>query len=178
MRTREAGLGRPDMASEKSYWLVRDDAGPTIETDHAAIFDGLRRELDRITLIHDTSCIFVMSLDEENIVEAMDELLGRIASSLRSYDAVYRFADDKFLIMLPHIVRNDAVNVIRRLRNRVMAAPFDTVPGERRIMTASFGGTMLDSNVPLHEHMDRASMAHDWALKGNGDSICIWTPKH
>jgi hypothetical protein len=178
MRTTEMAQGQPDMAGEKSYWLVRDDAGPSIETDHTAIFAGLQRELDRISLIHDTSCIFVMSLDDDDVVSAMDELCGRIASHLRSYDAVYRVADDKFLIMLPHIGRNDAVNVIRRLRNRVMAAPFDTAPGERRSMTASFGGTILDSGVPLHEHMDRASMAHDWALKGRGDSICMWTPQH
>ena len=36
---------------------------------------------------------------------------------------------------------------------------------------------MLDSKVPLHEHMDRAQAAYGWALKGMGDSICIWTPQ-
>ena len=178
MRVKETNSLQPDLAAEKSYWLVRDDAGPTIETDHAAIFTGLRRELDRISLIHDSSCIFVMSLDDDDSAGAMDELCGRIAARLRSYDAVYRFTNDKFLIMLPHIDRKDAVSVIRRLRARVMAAPFASSTGEPRAMTASFGGTMLDSDAPLHEHMDRASTAHDWALKGNGDSICIWTPKH
>lgn len=178
MRTRETTSLQTNRAAEKSYWLVRDDAGPTIETDHAAILAGLQRELERISLIHDSSCIFVMSLDDDDSADAMDELCGRIAARLRSYDAVYRFANDKFLILLPHIGRKDAVSVIRRLRTRVMAAPFVTAMGEPRTMTASFGGTMLDSGAPLHEHMDRASMAHGWALKGNGDSICMWTQKH
>jgi hypothetical protein len=178
VRTRETSGVQPDLAGEKSYWLVRDDAGPTIESDYATILEGLRRELDRLSLIHDTSCIVVMSLDDGDNAGVMDEVCGRIASRLRSYDALYRFADDKVLIMLPHIDRKDAVSVIRRLRNRVMAAPFVNAPGERRATTASFGGTMLDSDAPLHEHMDRAATAHDWALKGNGDSICMWTPKH
>lgn len=167
--------GQAGLVGDRSYWLVRDDAGPSIETDPTAILVGLQRELNRIAAIHDTSCIFVMSLDSDRAVEAMDELCGRIASSLRSYDAVYRFALDKYLIMLPHIDRGDAVGVVRRLRARVMSTPFAMSDGEKLQLTASFGGTMLDSQTPLHEHMDRTSEAHSWALKGMGDSICMWT---
>jgi hypothetical protein len=164
-------------AGENSYWLVRDDSGPNVEVDPTAIFAGLQGELDRISVIHDTSCIFVMSLDTERAEEVMDELCGRIATRLRSYDAVYRFAPDKLLIMLPHIERKDAVSVVRRLRKRIMTEPFALADGEKARLTASFGGTMLDSQTPLHEHMDRTSEAHDWALKGMGDSICMWTPR-
>lgn len=177
MEIQNAGQA-PTMAfGDNSYWLVRDDSGPAIETDPAAILVGLRRELYRLSTIHDSSCIFVMNLDTDNAHSAMDELCGRIAGRLRSYDALYRFAPDKFLIMLPHIGREDAVGVIRRLRGQVMSAPFD-MEGEGKVrLTASFGGTMLDSDAALHEHMDRASEAHGWALKGRGDSICMWTPQ-
>jgi len=173
----EAIQQTPDAASEKSYWLVRDDKGPVIETDPAEIIVGLRRELNRLSMIHDSSCIFVLSLDTDRAAEAMDELCRRIAACLRSYDALYRFTSDKFLVMLPHIAREDAVGVIRRLRAKILTAPFDLKDGEPVRLTASFGGAMLDSSAPLHEHMDRASEAHSWALKGRGDSICMWTPQ-
>ncbi|MEN8195908.1 MAG: diguanylate cyclase, partial [Pseudomonadota bacterium] len=161
-----------------SYGLVRGGGGPVvIDNNPAAIMTGLRQELDRIRLTHDSSCICVVSPDGDNAALAMDGFGKRFATKLRSYDAICRFADDKYLVMLPHISRKDAVGVIKRLRIQVIGEPFPVDGGEKVMVTASFGGTMLDSEAPLHEHIDRASEAHGWALKGMGDSICLWTPK-
>ncbi len=161
-----------------SYGLVRDGSGPDmVDKDPPAIMAGLRQELDRIRLTHDTSCICVVSPDGINAALAIDEFGRRFASKLRSYDAIYRFSEDKYLVMLPHIGREAAISVVKRLRAHVIEGPFSVESGASVMVTASFGGTMLDSQVPLHEHIDRASEAHDWALKGRGDSICFWTPK-
>jgi hypothetical protein len=169
--------GRVATVDNTSYGLVRDGNGPlVIGKDSAAIVTGLRRELDRVQLTHDSSCICIVSPDGEDAALAMDEFGYRFASKLRSYDAIYHFADDKYLVMLPHIGREDAVGVIKRLRGQVIGDPFSVDGGANVMVTASFGGTMLDSQAPLHEHIDRASEAHEWALKGMGDSICLWTP--
>lgn len=169
---------RTASADNTSYGLVRTGYGPSvIGQDSAAIMEGLRREWDRVQLTHDSSCICVVSPDGDNAGLAIDEFGKRFALKLRSYDAIYRFADDKYLVMLPHISRDDAVGVIKRLRDQVIGDPFPVKGGASVMVTASFGGTMLDSEAPLHEHIDRASEAHDWALKGMGDSICLWTPK-
>jgi len=158
--------------------LVRDDSGPVVvDNDASAIFSGLHRELERVRLTHDTSCICIVSPDGRGAREAVDGFGRRFASKLRSYDAIYRFAADKYLVMLPHIGRANAVGVIKRLRAQVLAEPFHVSDGGYVRLTASFGGTMLDSKAALHEHLDRASEAHNWALKGMGDSICIWTPQ-
>ena len=165
-------------AGNTSHGLVRGDYGPTvIDNDATAIIAGLRRELARIQLTHDSSCICVVSPDGSNAALAMDGFGRRFATKLRSYDAIYRFAPDKYLVMLPHIGRSDAVAVIRRLRDQVIGEPFPISRDCAVQVTASFGGTMLDSHAPLHEHIDRASEAHEWALKGMGDSICIWAPQ-
>lgn len=103
--------------------------------------------------------------------------MGWCATKLRAYDAIYRFVADKYLVMFPHISRVDTVSVIKRLRGQVVGEPFPVAGGRQVRVTASFGGTMLDSGAPLHEHIDRASEAHDRALKGMGDSICMWTPQ-
>jgi hypothetical protein len=161
-----------------SCGLSRDGSGPVVvDNDPAAIMTGLRRELDRVYLTHDSSCICVVSPDGGNAALAMDEFGTRFASKLRSYDAIYRFAANKYLVMLPHISREDAVSVIKRLRSQVVGESFPVDGGGNVKVTASFGATMLDSNAPLNEHIDRASEAYDWALKGMGDSICMWTPE-
>ncbi|MBE9554924.1 MAG: diguanylate cyclase [Proteobacteria bacterium] len=165
-------------ADNGSYGLVRDDSGPVvIDNDATAIMAGLRRELDRIHLTHDSSCICVVSPDGGSAAQAMDGFGTRFATKLRSYDAIYRFAADKYLVMLPHISRGDAVGVIKRLRDQVIGQPFRVAGDQEVRVTASFGGTMLDSKALLHEHIDHASEAHEWALKGMGDSICFWAPQ-
>jgi len=172
-------FGRAGGVDVTPYGLVRDGSGPNlVDKDSTAIMDGLRQELDRINLTHDTSCICIVSPDGIDAAMAMDELGRRFASKLRSYDAIYRFSDGKYLVMLPHIGREDAISVIKRLRTETLESPFSVGGKANVIVTASFGGTMLDSQAPLHEHIDRASEAHDWALKGRGDSIYFWTPKH
>lgn len=165
-------------AGNASHGLVRDNSGPVVvDNDASAIIAGLRRELDRIRLTHDSGCICVVSPDGGDAAQAMGGFGRRFAAKLRSYDAIYRFADDKYLVMLPHISRDDAIGVIKRLRTQVIGEPFPVAGDREARVTASFGGTMLDSEAPLHEHIDRASEAHAWALKGMGDSICVWTPQ-
>ena len=146
-------------------------------TDPVAIVTGLRGELDRIRRTHESSCICVVSPDGDNAAKVMDAFGRRFAAKLRSYDAIYRFADDKYLVMLPRVGRENAVAVIKRLRTQVIGEPFPVDGDAKAMVTASFGATIVDSTVPMHEHMDRASEAHDWALKGMGDSICMWTPQ-
>lgn len=158
--------------------LVRSNGGPTlIDNDPAAMMAMLGRELDRVRLTYDTSCICIVSPDGEEASAVMRDFARRFATRLRSYDAIFRFATDKHLLMLPHIGRGDAVRVIKRLRLQVMSEPFLDADGKNIGATATFGGTMLDCQTPLNEHLDRAAEAHDWALKGDGDSICIWTPQ-
>lgn len=130
-------------------------------------------------LTNDSSCICIISPDGAAADPLMDALGEWISSTLRSNDGLYRFADNGYLVMLPQVDRGGAVRLIKRLRDRVLSESLPAAGGEGRIdITASFGGTMLDSTAPLHEHMDRASEAHCWALKGMGDTICMWTPQY
>ena len=166
------------VAGAMSRTPVRRDRGAGVENDPTVIFAGLRGEMDRVCLTKDSSCICIISPDGAVDEQIMDVLGEWITSGLRSNDALYRFADDKYLVMLRQIDRDGAVGFIKRLRERVSSESLPAAGGDGRdYVTASFGGTMLDSMAPLHEHMDRASEAHSWALKGMGDTICMWTPR-
>jgi len=152
--------------------------GSTVVSDPAAIIAGLHREMDRISLTNDSSCICIVSPDGDADDVLMGTLGEWITSSLRSNDALYRISANKYLIMLRQIDRDGAVGYFKRLRERVLAESVTAAGRDDRInVTVSFGGTMLDARAPLYEHMDRASEAHSWALKGMGDTICMWTPR-
>ncbi len=152
-----------------------DDRGAVVESDPAAIMAGLRGEMDRVTRAGDSSCLCIVTPDgaaNDLVVHSLGKL---IASSLRAGDAVFRFADSKYLVMLRQIDRDGAVGFMKGLRERLLSASPSTAGGGKAGMTASFGGTMMDAATPLYEHMDRVSDAHARALKGKGDTICMWS---
>ena len=166
------------VADDTFVAMVRAEAGPAVESNPHVIIDGLRGEMERVRLTNDSSCICIVSPDGAVDGSMMDVLGEWFASSLRPVDDLYRIADSQFLFMLRQVDRDGAVYVIKRTRELLLSEfPSVAVGGADGQVTASFGGTILDSIEPLHEHMDRASEAHSWALKGSGDTICMWTPR-
>lgn len=164
--------------ASKDWGLTRDDARPVVvDNDYKAIMTGLRNELERMRRTHDTSCMCVVSPDGDHADQVMDAFGIRFAQFLRSYDAIYRFAPDKVLLLLPHIHHKEAVSVISRLRDRATRDPIPQSCGGERLVTASFGATMLNTLAPLHDHIDNAARAHSTALKVGGNRICMWAPE-
>ncbi len=167
------------VAGDTFVAMVLDVSGPAVESDPYVIIDGLREEMDRVIQTDDSSCICIVSPDGA-VDDAMMDVLGEwFTASLRPIDDLYRIADSKYLLMLREVDRDAAVYVIKKMRERLLSDALPPAAGDDRQgqVTASFGGTILDSMAPLHEHMDRASEAHNFALKGSGDTICIWTPQ-
>lgn len=166
------------VAGDMSVAMVRDVSGPAVESDPYVIIDGLREEMDRVSQTDDSSCICIVSPDGA-VDDSMMDVLGEwFTASLRPIDDLYRIADNKYLLMLRQVDRNSAVYCIKRMRERLVSDSLPAAGDDRQgQVTASFGGTILDSMAPLHEHMDRASEAHNFALKGSGDTICMWTPR-
>ncbi|MDH3230998.1 MAG: hypothetical protein OEN55_14510 [Alphaproteobacteria bacterium] len=165
-------------AGNRPCAAARDDRVSAVVSDPAAIIAALRGEMDRVHLTDDSSCICIISPDIAVDDLTMDVMGEWITSRLRSNDALYRVADNQYLAMLRQVDRDGAVGFIKRLREQVLSESFRADSGDGSVcVTATFGGTMLDARAPLHEHMDRASEAHNWALKGMGDTICMWTPK-
>ncbi len=166
------------VAGDAPFGMVGADNGPAVERDPHAIIAGLRGEMERVCLTAESSCICLVSPDGAVDDATMSVLGDWITSSLRSIDDLYRISGDKYLLVLRQVDRDGAVYFIKKMRER-MLSEFPSVlrNNEQGKVTASFGGTIMDSMAPLHEHMDRASEAHTWALKGKGDTICMWTPR-
>ncbi len=173
---KETGTGTA--AGSAPFATVSEDRGSAVESNPHVIIDGLRGEMDRVSLTAESSCLCLVSPDGAVDDTTMTDLGDWITSTLRSIDALYRISGDKYLLVLRQVDRDGAVYFIKQMRER-MLSEFPSVlrDTDKGQVTASFGGTIMDSMAPLHEHMDRASEAHDWALKGKGDTICMWTPR-
>jgi diguanylate cyclase (GGDEF)-like protein len=100
-----------------------------------------------------------------------------LAAHLRSYDKVYRYGGDEFLLVLPATSLSDATHLIDRIRAGFGMAPFVvSAEGEAIHATASFGVAVLDPDVAVEESVDRADKALLLAKAAGRDRAVTWDP--
>ncbi len=106
---------------------------------------------------------------------AVGEIADRFASSLRSYDKIYRHGRDKLLVALPHVKPEEAPNVMQRLHDIVERMPFK-MPGSGLDLsvTVSLGGAMMEGSE-VQELINMADRAME-AGRLSGNRTCIWSP--
>jgi hypothetical protein len=74
------------------------------------------------------------------------EVSNRIASSIRTYDAVGRYGGEEFLIILPGCDEEAAMQAADRIRASISKTPV-SIGEESMIVTASFGVTSLPKGM-------------------------------
>ena len=79
-------------------------------------------------------------IDSSTFGSAIDEIVGRIAQTLRSYDSVTRMAPGEFAMLLPGCTSSNAMALAQRLNQEQFAAPVVVVGREIRLAW-SFGVT-------------------------------------
>jgi len=95
---------------------------------------------------------------------------------LRTYDKVFRYGGEEFLICLPNMDAAVSVGVAERLRNELAQNAFSLADGANIQVTASFGVAELDPNLPVEATLDRADKAL-YAAKGAGRNCArAWDP--
>ncbi len=140
----------------------------------------VRREVQR-------ACIAFMDLDHFKAVNDVhghrlgDQVLAGsvryLTEHLRSYDRVFRYGGDEFLILLPAAHVEVACRLIERLRAglAVTTLAIDETGAPLR-MTASFGITPLEPDVSAEESMDRADKALLMAKSAGRNRVIRWDP--
>ena len=109
-----------------------------------------------------------------------DEVLATtvhyIMTHLRSYDSVFRYGGDEFLISLANANLQISQKAVERLRKGIGTLAFGTDKSKPVFMTASFGIAQLDPDVSVEEVIHRADMAL-YAAKASGrNRTCVWSP--
>jgi len=133
------------------------------------------------------SCIAFMDLDHFKTVNDAhghrmgDDVLAsaahRVSAHLRRYDRVFRYGGDEFLLLLPGTHLDEALQLVERIREGLSGAVLATADrGEQLRLTASFGLTTLEPDLPVEECISRADSALLAAKAAGRNRTVCWTP--
>jgi diguanylate cyclase (GGDEF)-like protein len=142
-------------------------------------------ELGRRNVQH--SCIAFMDLDRFKEVNdahghrvgdaVLAGAVGFVAGHLRTYDKVFRYGGDEFLLLLPGAQVQVAYRLVERLRAGLEATVLaSSEAGEPLRLTASFGVTPLEGDLTAEEAVDRADKALLLAKAAGRNRVIVWDP--
>lgn len=147
------------------------------------MLSSLREQLELVRRKH--SCaIGMMDLDHFKAVnDKYGHLVGDkvligfahyLMAHLRPYDKVYRYGSEEFLICLPDTDQQTACDIVSRLIGELASLPFEAEGKGEFHVTASFGLTSLDLDIPVEQSIDRADKAL-YAAKARGrNRLAVW----
>jgi diguanylate cyclase (GGDEF)-like protein len=133
------------------------------------------------------SCVAFMDLDRFKEINDLhghrvgdDVLAGAVrfvSGQLRTYDRVFRYGGDEFLLLLPGAHVQVAYRLIERLRSGLAHSDLaQTETGESLRLSASFGVTPLEPDVSPEETIDRADKALLLAKAAGRNRVILWDP--
>lgn len=101
-----------------------------------------------------------------------------VTDNLRTYDKVFRYGGDEFLIVLPAAGLAEGHSVAERIRQMLGTTKFDAGSDNKRLrMTASFGLALIDPEVSVEEAVTRADTALLAAKSAGRNRTVTWDPE-
>lgn len=97
-----------------------------------------------------------------------------ILRHLRSYDTLFRYGGEEFLICEPNTDLKSSSDNLERLRAGIAAMRFDGACGQSFQITVSFGLTLLDPDVSVEQSIERADKALYAAKAAGRNRVLIW----
>ena len=141
-------------------------------------------EAERTLRTGQTCALCMMDLDHfarinnEYGHEAGDEALQWVSSSvsdeLRSFDSLFRYGGEEFLILMPDTSLADAGSLINRIRTKLDATPVTLSSGDTIRLTASFGVVGLQAGELVEDVVERADHALLAAKAQGRNKVCVW----
>ncbi len=92
----------------------------------------------------------------------------------RSYDDLFRYGGEEFLICMPNTPLDKAEAVFNRLREGLSALTIPIEGGRNLTVTASFGVALLLADAPIEESIERADHALLCAKNKGRNRVCTW----
>lgn len=99
-----------------------------------------------------------------------------VMTHLRPYDVFFRYGGEEFLLCAPGTDMETGYDAVERLCEGLAATPIDVGEGQVLRITASFGVTLLDPDVPVEESITRADQALYKAKASGRNQARIWDP--
>ncbi|NIJ43053.1 diguanylate cyclase (GGDEF)-like protein [Parvibaculum indicum] len=131
------------------------------------------------------SCVIVMmDIDHFKLVNdnyghtAGDRVLAAFArhvmSNTRPFDRLFRYGGEEFLLCAPHTDIESAHTLIERIRSGLEQLAIENNGDAPLHITASFGMTMLDPDLPVVDSIDRADIATYAAKRAGRNRTMVW----
>jgi diguanylate cyclase (GGDEF)-like protein len=99
---------------------------------------------------------------------------GYLINCTRSYDKVFRYGGEEFVICTPGLSQEEALILAERLRQGIAEKPV-AHDGHEIHVTASFGITTLDPGISVEESLERADKALYAAKSAGRNCSSAWT---
>ena len=148
------------------------------------ILPTLREQQELVKRHAQLSYITMMDLDN---FKAVNDLHGHHAGdcvlsasvrylikNLRPYDKVFRYGGEEFLICMPYTDPTPVHDRIDELRKGIAALEIGIDEKEPIHISASFGLTPLDPDIPVEASIDRADKALYAAKSAGRNCVRIW----
>jgi two-component system cell cycle response regulator len=123
--------------------------------NHAAIVEGLERELERANREERPLGVILVDLDHFKLVNdthghlagnaVLQEATRRMAAALRPYDMIGRYGGEEFLIVAPGCDRSAVLKLGERLRKQLAEQPIHV--GPKAIPVTISLGAVVDSQL-------------------------------
>lgn len=97
-----------------------------------------------------------------------------VLTHLRPYDEFFRYGGEEFLLCVPGADLETGFAAVERLREGLAGTAIDAGDGRTLRISASFGVTLLDSDVPVEDSIARADRALYRAKAGGRNQTRIW----
>ena len=103
-------------------------------------------------------------------------LVHFVSKHLRSYDKLFRYGGEEFLLCIQHIDLQECYSRVDQLRKDISTLEIDIGRKTPATITASFGITLLDPHVSIEECIDRADKAMYAAKSAGRNNTKTWDP--
>ncbi|HEY6096294.1 MAG TPA: diguanylate cyclase [Gallionellaceae bacterium] len=150
------------------------------------ILPAFREHQDLVRRGLQTCCIVMVDVDN---LEQINDRHGHLAGdqvlvsfvryameNLRSYDKIFRYGAQEFLVLMQHTDLIAGYEMIERLREGVASLPIHIGIEEPIRITASFGLVLLDPNSPVEASIERADEAMYLAKAAGSNRVQIGDP--
>lgn len=156
----------------------------TMTINRVNMLPFLRDQQEVIKRQHRPDCIAIIDVDffkevnDKHGHPAGDKVLVALAQylmeHLRSYDKVFRYGGEEFLVFMQEVDSSQSYQMVERVREGIAATPFDVGLPEPIHVTVSCGVTVIDANSTIEELIDRADKALYLAKTSGRNQTQLW----
>ena len=102
------------------------------------------------------------------------EAVRYVLTHLRPYDEFFRYGGEEFLLCISGMNLETGHDAVERVREGLATIAIDVGGGRTVSVTASFGVTLLDADVPVEESIARADQALYRAKDAGRNRTRLW----